>query len=104
MTVGVIGAMCLLEMCRDESVAVAAFHGGSGHALVQAASDRQVGVRVQGVADQGVAEVEGDRVDAGEDEICLLQLAQGAGDLGRAGFGDRSQQVEVEGAPDDGRR
>ena len=68
---------------------------------MQAASRRQVGVGVEGVADQCVPEVEGYRVGAG-DEKCLLQLAQGTSQLVRVGVGDRGQQVEIEGAPNDG--
>ena len=86
------------------SAASSAVHGGSRHPLVQAAPGGQVRVGVEGVADQRVPEVEGDLVGAGEDEIGVLQLAQGAGHLIRAAAGDDGQQVEVEGAPDDGGR
>ena len=102
--VGGNGTTRLLEVGRDERAAVAALGGGESHLLVQAAPQRQAGVGVQGVADQRVPEVEGDRVSTGQDEIGLLQLTQGVGHLVRACAGHRGKQVEVEGAPDDGRR
>ena len=102
--VGRNGAARLLEVGRDERTAIAALGGGDGYPLVQAAAQRQAGVGVQGVADQRVPEVEGDRVGAGQDEIHLLQLTQGAGHLVGTCAGHRGEQVEVEGAPDDGRR
>ena len=102
--VGRSGTSRLLEVGRDKGTAVAALGSGSGHPLVQAAPQRQASVGVQGVADQRVPEIEGDRVSAGKDEIRLLQLTQGAGHVIRPGIGDRGEQVEVEGAPDDGGR
>ena len=100
--IGEAGLSRLLEMRRDERAAVAAVHRGPRHPLVQAAPQRQVRVRVKGVADQRVPEVERHRVGAGQDEIGVLQLAQGTGHLIRAGLGDGGQQVEIEGTPDDG--
>ena len=102
--VGGSRASRLLEVGRDEGAAVAAFGGGGGHPLVQAAAQGQIRVGVQGVADQRVPEIEGDRISAGQDEVRLLQLTQGAGHLIRAGVGDGGEQVEVEGAADDGGR
>jgi hypothetical protein len=75
--VGRPGTSGLLEMGRDEGTAVSAFGGGPGHLLVQAAPQWQAGVCVQGVADQRVPEVEGDRIRAGKDEIDLTQRAAG---------------------------
>ena len=101
MLVGGPGTPCLLEVRRDERTAVAALGRGQCHPFVQAAPHGQVGVRVEGIADQRVPEVEADRVAAGEDEIRVLQLAQRGGHLVRAGAGDRGQQVEIERTPDD---
>ena len=79
---------------------------GPCHFLVQTAPHGQVRVRVEGIADQRVAEVEADRVMAGDDEVCVLQLAQGTSHLVRADARDLDQQIEIERTPDDrgGRR
>ena len=103
MLIGEPGTPCLLEVRRDERTAVATLGRSQCHPFVQAAAHGQVGVRVEGITDQCVPEVETDRVTAGEDEICALQLAQCGGHLVRAGVSDRGQQVETERTPDDSR-
>ena len=69
--VGGSGTPGLLEVRRDERAAVAALGRGPCHPFVQTAPHGQIGVCVEGIADQRVPEVEADRVAAGEDEICV---------------------------------
>ena len=103
MLIGGPGTPGLLEVRRDERAAVATLGRSQCHPFVQTAPHGQVRVRVEGITDQRVPEVEADRVTAGEDEICVLQLTQRGGHLVQRGVGDRGQQVETEGTPDDSR-
>jgi hypothetical protein len=75
--VGGLGQPGLLEVGRDEGVAVAAPGGHPGHPLVQAAPSRQRDVVVEHVADEGVAEVEAAvGVGARHHQVPLLELPQ----------------------------
>ena len=98
-------ASSLLEMDGSERVAEAGIIGRRvGHAPMQAPARRDREVVIERVPNESVTEVEPAILGRALDEELALELQQRGGQLFSRSRDDGCKEIEVEGAPDDGRR
>jgi len=100
--VGRPGQPGLVEVGRDEGVAVAPPGGHPRHPLVQALPFRGRDVAVEHVAEKGMAEVEAGFLGARLDQVQLPELAQPLVDGLRAELADGTEQLQLERPADHG--